>query len=56
MTVDPKTSVAENGVPYNDLVTQRLYEKKMKIMKCNVLYNIGLQAYKIQFVLHGVNA
>jgi hypothetical protein len=30
MTVDPKTSASENSVPYNDLVSQRLYDKRMR--------------------------
>ncbi len=38
---DPEISASENGVPYNDLVSRRLFDKKMKVVKmecfCNVL-------------------
>jgi hypothetical protein len=33
ITVDPETSASENGVPDNDLVSQRLCDKKMKVFK-----------------------
>jgi hypothetical protein len=47
ITLDPETRASEkrnlfnsNNVPYNDLFLQRLYEKKMKVIKMKSFYHV----------------